>query len=793
MAVRSLQVSPEAIQTAQDALTDRCLTQKELAKELSFSRETVGKFFRGQPVDRQYFVKICEELRLEWDEIAAQPRSKPTPEEQKQDTSEIDALVQKVRSLRRQKIRDQCGTMRMLDISQAIALTDIYTEVNILEEILCQQWREISDLLQEFNPESDDFDRPGLGKRLKRVPGMNAVSRYSKLMILGKPGAGKTTFLQWIAIKCDLGEFQPHRIPIFIRLKNFAKDTRGESDFKLFNYIKKEFRTCGIADESVTEIVLTQGRALILLDGLDEVSKADDDEVVDQIRKFYETYFQNQFIITCRIAAGKYRFQQENFIDVEVANFEKEQVKAFARKWFVAVARNNREEGEARAREFNETLNLPKNNRIQKLAVTPILLNLTCFVFLEKREFPSKRSKLYEQGLDILLVRWDESQKIKRDEVYRNLSLYHKIELVSQVALITFYDSCYFFEKCDIERHIADYLCTLPNSQTDRATLQRDSQAVLKAIEAQHGLLVERARGIYSFSHLTFQEYFTAKKIVDGGDWQDLVSHINEYRWREVFLLVAEMLPNADNLLRLMKQRTDAIVGDEKLQDFLMWVSKKSSSVQASYKLAAIRDSYLYSACALNFGRSYVNPSLRNTFGYANILSLAYVLDRKSTNDVGDELHLDRQLDGVLSSALDMVEDSTFEYIFDAEFDFTDRIDDTIDLAENCKLQQPLQQLKAQLPNSKEDRQRFKDWWQANGHAWTDKLRAAMIEYRNIGHNLQFSNQQKELLQQYYNANNFLVACLNSGCEVTIAVRQEIEDTLLLPIAQIEKYRQSIL
>jgi predicted NACHT family NTPase len=82
-----------------------------------------------------------------------------------------------------------------------------------------------------------------------------------------------------------------------------------------------------------------------------------------------------------------------------------------------------------------------------------------------------------------------------------------------------------------------------------RAKLQRDSEAVLKAIEAQHGLLVERARGIYSFSHLTFQEYFTARYFVESSDSQaleNLSSHITGKRWREVFLLTTEMLPNAE-------------------------------------------------------------------------------------------------------------------------------------------------------------------------------------------------------------------------------------------------------
>ncbi|MFN6570750.1 hypothetical protein [Dendronalium sp. ChiSLP03b] len=62
----------------------------------------------------------------------------------------LDVLVQKVRQQRHEKIQDQCGTMRMLDIAKSIKLTDIYTDVNILENIPSQQWREIPDLPSNF-------------------------------------------------------------------------------------------------------------------------------------------------------------------------------------------------------------------------------------------------------------------------------------------------------------------------------------------------------------------------------------------------------------------------------------------------------------------------------------------------------------------------------------------------------------------------------------------------------------------------------------------------------------------
>jgi len=196
-----------------------------------------------------------------------------------------------------------------------------------------------------------------------------------------------------------------------------------------------------------------------------------------------------------------------------------------------------------------EKLKLPENKQIRELAVTPILLNLTCLVFQCIGKFPSKRSKLYEQGLDILLKKLAEAKGIKHGEVYRDLDVEHKKALLSQVAAITFERGDYFFEQDKIQGYIADYLRTLPNAITDPVKLKGDSEAVLKSIEAQHGLLVERAKGIYSFSHLTFQEYFTARYFVESSDSQaleNLSSHITEKRWREVFLLTTEMLSNAE-------------------------------------------------------------------------------------------------------------------------------------------------------------------------------------------------------------------------------------------------------
>jgi hypothetical protein len=145
-----------------------------------------------------------------------------------------------------------------------------------------------------------------------------------------------------------------------------------------------------------------------------------------------------------------------------------------------------------------------------------------------------------------------------------------KMRLLSQLAAATFEQGQYFFEQRTLEQYIADYFQNLSGASWNPEELQLESEAVLKAIEAQHGLLIERARGIFSFSYLAFQEYLTARKIVATHNLRaleqalgGLVEHITDPHWHEVFLLTAAMLRSADSLVQLMKQEIDALVAQD--------------------------------------------------------------------------------------------------------------------------------------------------------------------------------------------------------------------------------------
>jgi hypothetical protein len=176
-----------------------------------------------------------------------------------------------------------------------------------------------------------------------------------------------------------------------------------------------------------------------------------------------------------------------------------------------------------------------------------------------------------------LLGKWDEARGVERVEVYRGFLLPQKLKLLSQVAAETFERGQYFFTQDMIEQHIGNYLRQLPNASPEPEEIEQQSLAVLKAIESQHGLLIERSRGVFSFSYLVFQEYLTARKIVNQSSLQSnqalegLVTHISDPQWREVFLLTVTMLPNADELIQCMKHKINQMVEDPDIREFLDW------------------------------------------------------------------------------------------------------------------------------------------------------------------------------------------------------------------------------
>ncbi|WP_041229803.1 NACHT domain-containing protein, partial [Rippkaea orientalis] len=202
----------------------------------------------------------------------------------------IDELVQEVRKKIKSDIQQRCGKMQVLDMTQPIGLGDIYTDVNILDKMTSLRRFTLEELHHICHSDGNIFDRLGWVKGEKRINGLDAVKCYNKLMVWGKPGAGKTTFLKYISIACIKNQFSPEKIPIFVTLKQFAeteieRESKGSLHPTLLNYIINQFRKVNVKENEI-QTLLAEGKCLILLDGLDEVKPEHSDRIINQIQKF---------------------------------------------------------------------------------------------------------------------------------------------------------------------------------------------------------------------------------------------------------------------------------------------------------------------------------------------------------------------------------------------------------------------------------------------------------------------------------------------------------------------------
>jgi len=231
----------------------------------------------------------------------------------------------------------------------------------------------------------------------------------------------------------------------------------------------------------------------------------------------------------------------------------------------------------------------------------------------------------------------------------------------------------------------------------------------------------------------------------------ELVSRITDKKWKKEFVRVVSILQPADELLLLMQQKLDSMAAkDETLQQLLIWANHKSQLVQRNFKPAEIRAFYVALVCVLDLALTRVlDPSLK--FDRSKVRKFRNCLVKAGKNvelaEVNESLKLafDNDVAGILVGVLAL------------------------------DIEPELKQLLAQFQTEMPDLQNWKKWRKDCGGCWLAKFKTA------IGYNQNFRPQQKTLLKQYYYAHNLLVECLNSdNCQVTPAVRQKIEDKMLL-------------
>lgn len=333
------------------------------------------------------------------------------------------------------------------------------------------------------------------------------------IIILGQPGAGKTTSMKFLCNSIFFEEdFYPDKFkfPILIRLREFNIAKRKEENNSLIfrklseilniNFLVKnddltdeEFIN-NVKERFILDI-LDKLNVLIILDGFDELAfKKDREIIVNELGKLFNAVENSTIILTSR--NSDFYFSLENSSSFEIAPLNDSQIKIFAEKWL---------NDKGKSAKFYEDI---KKSPFSDTSIRPLNLAHLCAIFERIDKIPEKPKTVYRKIINLLLEEWDEQRGIVRKSKYSQFEVDRKFEFLSSLAynLTTSYQASVFTEK-ELRKVYHD-ICD--DFNLDRKEIKH----VVKELESHTGLFIQVGYQQYEFSHKSLQEYLAAEYIV---------------------------------------------------------------------------------------------------------------------------------------------------------------------------------------------------------------------------------------------------------------------------------------
>ena len=369
------------------------------------------------------------------------------------------------------------------------------------------------------------------------------------LAVVGPPGSGKTALLRHVARQACL----PRRsrrsrgvgrrdIPILLYLRDHYLAITNDPAVSVADLLRT---TLGVAapqePQGWFEQQLQNGRCLVLLDGLDEVARQEDQSMVSAwAESQIARYPGNDFVISSRPQG--YQLARLAAADVvQVCGFTASQVKAFVHGWYRAAERFSRlssdPDVDLLAEQGADDLlrRLWESPALYDLSVNPLLLTMIVNVHRYRAALPGSRADLYREICQVMLWRQQEAKNLRpsmggeqKEAVLRRLAYVMMKRRVADVS------------RADVTAVIAPSLTRLPSQVSPDEFLVDVSSS---------GLFLEREVGRYAFAHRTFQEYLAAAHVREAGLVGELAETVGDAWWAETTLLYAAM-SNADPIIQ---------------------------------------------------------------------------------------------------------------------------------------------------------------------------------------------------------------------------------------------------
>ncbi len=422
-------------------------------------------------------------------------------------------------------------------------------------------------------------------QEIRHLSALEQLNRQQRLVLLGAPGSGKSTFVNFVAmclagealghpeanlelltapLPDDKGQDQDKRqawdhqtlLPVKIILRDFA--VRGlpapgqKATVKhLWAFIETELEEAGLQDYAPhLRQTLMQSGGLLLLDGLDEVPTAQQRRV--QIKNVVESFAAShphcRIVVTSRTYAyQKQDWSMPDFSQAVLAYFSAGQIRRFVDGWYAHLAPlRGLHSTEAQGRAEILKRAIFSGQRLRVLAERPLLLTLMSSLHAWRGgSLPEKREELYADTVDLLLDWWESPKMVRNEEgqvvmLQSSLAEWLKIDrdkvrsLLNKVAYQAHVSQPDLKGTADIaEGDLVSYLMRLSqNPEVNPARL-------VEYLSQRAGLLLPRGVGIYTFPHRTFQEYLAACHLTDHGYPGQVAELVRQdpNRWREATLL----------------------------------------------------------------------------------------------------------------------------------------------------------------------------------------------------------------------------------------------------------------
>ena len=420
----------------------------------------------------------------------------------------------------RQRIAKQCDRLELFGLnfaSQWYALSTAYVKLTLT----------VHDAAATNGPER--------GPAVYRSSNVEHwLAECPRLLINGRAGGGKTTILQWIAVgaaRRDLTGPAPGLnglIPFFIRLREYVGRALPQPE----QFLDKVAPLLAPEVGSWPRQQLIEGRAIVLIDGIDEVPEAQRREVLQWLRDLTARFPQSRYVATTRPGA----IADDALADAGLTHAVLEPmnpalVRTFISQWHAAMREREKDtDAAARLDSYRDQLLLTLENArfLSELATTPLLAGLMCALNQHRAgQLPRRRGEIFEQALAMFHER-DRRRGIESDV---RLDLTATNHLLGDLALWMIRNAA-----LEVPESIAREI--LARSAASLSS-QYAADELYRYVIERSGLLREPTAGHADFVHRAFQEYLAAKALVAADNLGEIVRNASDDQWHQVVILAA--------------------------------------------------------------------------------------------------------------------------------------------------------------------------------------------------------------------------------------------------------------